>query len=127
MHQTQTCHFWVGTIPEDFPASYFAEDYSDERGDNDPLSPFARDQGETWYDHDFLEYGWSLAPTIAELVAGYSYSEQWAAELSRRAEAAGLRGINFFVFIDEAQIAAPRSVETRDGTLHYMGTIEYSL
>lgn len=126
MRDTETSHFWVGHLPEDVANQYFVEDYSGDREET-PISAFARDQGVTYYDHDFLEYGWGNAGSIQELVDGYSYSDQWAEELARRAETAGLKGCNFFVFISEDEIALPQSVQ-RDGYwLRYLGTIEYRI
>ena len=123
----ETCHFWVGHLPRHVADGYFAENYDVEDRDEEPLSPFARDQGVTWYDHDFLEYGGGDAGSIGELVAGYSYSEQWADELARRVADQGLTGVNFFVFINQEQIAAPRSVQGDGYWLRYMGTIGYRL
>ena len=59
------------------------------------------------------------------MVTGYSYSDQWADELDRRAAAAGLAGINFFVFISRDEVERPRSVRGDGYWLHYLGTIEY--
>lgn len=124
MRDKQTSHFWVGNVPEHIAGEYFVETYDGVREDT-PVSAFARDQGVTWCDHDFLEYGWGTADTISELVAGYSYSDQWPEELSRRIAAAGLKAVNFFVFISQEEIEHPRSVKGDGYWLEYMGTIEY--
>jgi hypothetical protein len=126
MRKTETSHFWVGHFDEQRVADYFAEVYGEDR-EHTPFSRFARDQGEKWYDHDFLEYGWGKAGSIQELVAGYSYSDQWAEELARRAAAAGLNGVNFFVFISEGEVERPRSVQGDGYWLHYLGTITYRI
>ncbi len=123
MGETETSHFWVGRVPEHVAASYFAETCG--RGGDEPVSAFARDQGATWYDHDRPEYGWGTAGAVRELVAGYSYSDQWAGELDRRAAAAGLAGVNFFVFISRDEVERPRSVRGDGYWLHYLGTIGY--
>jgi hypothetical protein len=126
MRDKETSHFWVGQVPERVAGEYFVETYAEDR-ETTPVSAFARDQGVGWYDHDFLEYGWGTASTIPELVAGYSYSDQWAEELSRRVAAAGLSGVNFFVFISQDEIEHPRSVDGDGYWLRYMGTIEYRI
>lgn len=126
MREKQSCHFWVGQVPEQIAGEYFVEAYDEDR-DDAPVSAFARDQGIAWYDHDFLEYGWGTADTIRELVAPYSYSDQWAEELVRRVADAGLSGINFFAFINEGEIENPRSVQGDGYWLCYMGTIEYRI
>ena len=125
MRDTETCHFWVGSVPEKIAGSYFVEDLTGD--DEKPISAFARDQGVTYYDHDFLEYGWGKADTIQKLVAGYSYSDQWAEELARRVVEASLTGVNFFVFITQDEIEWPQSVQGEGYWLQYMGTIEYRI
>jgi hypothetical protein len=75
-----------------------------------------------------LEHGFNpKAAAVEELVVGYSYYEQWAAELARRAADAGISRSNTLVFIDKEQIDRPRSVEGDGYSLHYMGTIRYRL
>jgi hypothetical protein len=128
---TQTCHFWLGQFPnEQRVDDYFAEvwDEEDENREHTPLSAFGRDQGENWYDHDFLEHGYNpKATSVEELVEGHSYHEQWAAELARRAAAAGITGSNMVVFIEREQIDRPRSVDGDGYSLRYMGTIRYRI
>lgn len=126
MRDKEKSHFWVGQVPENIAGEYFVETYDEERNDN-PVSAFARDQGVTWYDHDFLEYGWGEADTIQELVKGYSYSEQWAEDLAHRVAASGLMSVNFFAFINKDQIDLPQSVAGKGYWLRYMGVIEYGL
>ena len=129
MREKETCHFWVGQFPLAVAENYFAEvwDENDPDREHTPLSAFARDQGVKWYDHDFIEYGWGQADTIQELVKGYSYSDQWAEELARRAAAAGLSGVNVFVFITAEEIEHPRSINCALYWLHHLGTIEYRI
>ena len=126
MQDKEKSHFWVGQVPEDIASEYFVETYDEESNDS-PISAFARDQGVTWYDHDFLEYGWGEADSIQELVKGYSYSEQWAEELAYRVATSGLVSVNFFAYINKDQIGLPRSVAGKGYWLRYMGVIEYSL
>jgi hypothetical protein len=126
MNDTETCHFWVGQVPEEIASVYFQEKYAQDR-EITPLSDFARDQGEEWYDHDFLEYGWGIASSIQQLVEGYSYSDQWGEELASRVAEAGLTGVNLFVFINQDQIEWPRSVNSDGYWLKYMGLIEYDI
>ncbi len=125
MRVTEISHFWVGHLPDDLRGPYFAEKLDE--GDDVPLSMFARDQGEKYYDHDFLEYGWGAANTIQELVDGYSYSDQWAGELARRVADAGLTGVDTFIFISQEEVRAPRSVQGDGYWLKYLGTIEYRI
>lgn len=65
MRDRERSQFWVGDVPEIIAGGYFVEKYDEDR-DSTPVSEFAKDQGVTWYDHDFLEYGWGTADTIQE-------------------------------------------------------------
>ena len=71
MGDTETCHFWVGDVPEETAGQYFVESW-DDNDEDAPISAFARDQGVTYYDHDFLEYGSGNATsTSASVVGGF--------------------------------------------------------
>ena len=127
MRETDTSHFWVGHLPPPIRDHYF-EQVLDE-GDDAPLSMFARDQGQKHYDPDFLEFGYGATGTVKDLVAGhaYSYQDQWAEELDRRASAAGLTAVDFFMFISKEEVKNPRSVRGDGYWLSYLGTIEYQI
>jgi hypothetical protein len=130
MYSEAVSHFWVGQFLPDRSENYFAEiwDETDEDRHHTPLSEFARDQDVKWYDHDCIEYGYDdQAQSIQALVYGYSYSDQWADEVERRIMAARLQDINCLVFINEDQIAQPRSVQGNGYWLHYLGTIRYRI
>src|SRR5579872_2663201 len=102
--RTETCDFWIGSFPsEDAFSEYVGEDpryYELMDTDNEvPLSRFIEDQGQDWYDHDMIEMGFkATAGSVAELVKGYSYADQYADELARRATEIGLAGANGFLF-----------------------------
>lgn len=128
---TEHSDFWLGSFPSERRAyEYFEEMYNDEDEDREytPLSEFAKDQEQNWYDHDFIEYGFNNSvSSIKELVEGYSYSEQYAEELEKRCEERKLVGINFFLFITVCEIAKPKSVITDEFKLHYVGKVEYQI
>jgi hypothetical protein len=131
MRDTETSHFWLGNFRNERRVSEYLEeiyDEDDEDREHTPLSQFARDQGETWYDHDFMEHGFKKnSKSVEDLVNGYSYFEQWSAELARRAAEACLTKINMLLFMSQDQIDKPRSVEGEGYKLHYMGTIKYRI
>jgi hypothetical protein len=70
---------WVGLFPsKERLERYFSETYS---GDDDgtPISEFARDMGQWFYDHDFLEKGFHPEPTsdFRSLIECYSFSTSY--------------------------------------------------
>lgn len=131
MRTEESSHFWVGRFPSnDEVGRYFDETYDldDEERERTPLSKFASDQGVMWYDHDCLEYGFEEGcASVPELIADYSYSEQWGKEVARRAAAEGFAAVNTVVFITENQIEAPRSIVGDGYELHYLGKITYRI
>ena len=128
---TETCHFWLGYFPdEDTAYEYFEEVYdeNDEDREYTPLSKFAASQGETWYDHDFIECGYNdKARSIGELVEGHSYSDQYAKELEEKSKLLGLSNINFIIFITDREIQNPVSVKNGSFSLNYVGKITYNI
>ena len=127
MKSTETSHFWAGKFDslESF-TQLFVETYSDD--DDAPISPFAETQGEAFYDHDFMEYGYSDdADSVADLVAGYSYSDQWLDQFAKLLDSAGLTGVNAFLFISESEIENAQSFGTETGGLTYLGKLKYKI
>jgi hypothetical protein len=130
MSDTETSHFWIGRFANiERLAEYFAENYDDsDDGDDTPVSQFAKDQDESWYDHDFLEYVFDASGAhVEELIASASYAEQWSSELAKRAADAPMPGMNTVVFISQDQIGNPRSVTGPGYELRYVGTITYRI
>ena len=128
MKDIETCHFWAGrfSTPGQF-YDYFIETYN-ESGDT-PISPFAATQNETYYDHDFVEYGYSdCAKSLEELASQYSYADQWLATFAKRINELKLNDINSFVFLTEREISKPESFTLDDGChLTYIGAISYEI
>jgi len=131
--RTETCDFWVGVFPsEDAFSVYVGESprYYElvDTVEAVPLSRFIRDQGAEWYDHDLIEAGFKAnAGSVAELVRGHSYADQYAVELAQRAEQAGLSTVNGFLFIRAGEIEEPRSVTTVEFDFRYVGQITYRI
>lgn len=137
--RTETSHFYVGYFPDEDDYFEFvgeSENYYDEDEDaaeNDAeekyISAFARSQGETWLDHDFMESVFNEEPVpLTEKFGDASYAEEWADELQRRIDASGNTSeINTLVFISKDQIHQPVSVKTDTFHLLYMGEIEYKI
>jgi len=127
MKSTETSHFWAGKFAtlESF-TDLFVETYGDD--DDTPISQFAATQNETFYDHDFIEYGYSSEPeTLPEFVENYSYSDQWLNEFAAMVESNGLADINAFVFISDSEISDPQSFENENGYLRYLGKLTYTI
>jgi outer membrane murein-binding lipoprotein Lpp len=101
--------------------SYFEEHY-EEDNDDVPISEFAGDQGELWIDHDFMEFGFTTLPSsIAELVTGHSWSDEYVDELTKRVAKNGMSRFNSFAFVTAGNVKNPISVTKEGVELHFMG------
>lgn len=130
MLDTETCHFWLGRFPNECVYYEFFKELWDDADDreNTPMTEFARSQDVMSYDYDFTEYGYKPnAKSVADLVRGHSYHEQYTDELTKRAAALGLVGVNAFLFLTDHEIPEPRSVKTDQFEFHYVGTITYRI
>lgn len=136
-----TLQFWIGYASSERVFNRFvAEDptfWDTEDEDEDiPLSPFAASQGESWYDHDFLESGYSTQlGNIAERFQGYSYVDQWAPWVEAQAKRTSLSEFNAFVLMgvdqrpgsEYRQISKPRSYSEEGLKLVYLGEFSFEL
>jgi hypothetical protein len=112
---------WVGYFEPNRQGSYFEEHY-EEDNDDVPISEFAGDQGELWIGHDFMEVGFTTLPSsIAELVTGHSWSDEYVDELTKRVAKNGMSRFNSFAFVTAGNVKNPISVTKEGVELHFMG------
>lgn len=113
---------WVGKFKskKDF-SGYLAETYGED--DNRPISQFAADLGETFYDHDFIESTFVKVPyDHAELFAGLSYSKSYFEAAKAKIEEFGIDDANVVILSFENGIASPRSATGDRYQLQYLGS-----
>jgi hypothetical protein len=141
LKKKHTAQFWIGKFDTETRFSEFVgEDpgyWSDENEDNAdyPLSKFIASQNETWFDHDFIEAGFSEAEGgMKEKFKHYSYADQWAEEIEEKARSMRFEGVNAFIMmgIDEPprgsrhlQVSNPRSYNAEGIKLVYVGEFSY--
>lgn len=101
---------WVGLFisPETFD-DYLSENYS---GEDDPISRFAADQGQSFYDHDFLQAAFT-APTHDPT----ALLEDFVAVPG----GLGVGPINALILAYGMQIHEPRSASGEGYQLYYLG------
>lgn len=143
---TETSDFWLCVFPDnDTFSEYFGYtldayrlldddpafvpvDLFEKYYEEHPISQFAADQGESYFDQNKIEVGFSEdAATIADLVEGFSYSQQYVLELQKRADALGLSGINVFAFVTSGLIREPKSFRSEKFEGYYVGQITYEI
>lgn len=115
-------HIWVGVFDSDAPDDYFVEQYSDD--DDAPLNRFAAEQGETFYDHDWLEISYldaSESIDVRSFVDGHSYSKDYLDAVVAKTAALGIDRINVFVLADKNEFSDPKTITGDNYRLEYLG------
>lgn len=127
---TQILDFWVGNFKSEEDLERFADEdeqfYLEEDSDDVYISRFAESQDTIWFDQDFIEYGFAEGDyTIYQKFADYSFADEWLPELMHKINECNLKfDINSLIFVSQGQIPKPKSVETDDFSLVYLGGIE---
>ena len=123
----QVLDFWVGNFRTEEDFFQFAEEdenyYLTEDDDDTFVSKFAESQDTIWFDQDLVEYGFEKS---IQHFSEYSFAEQWLPVLYNRLNEMNLKfDINSLIFVSQGQIPKPKSVETDDFSLTYVGGIEF--
>lgn len=120
----QTVDVWVGKFySREALDSYLEETISGEPEDDDvPISPFAADQSETFYDSDFLEANFrEEADTVGSLLDEMSFAKSYGEAVKAAYENSKIDGANVVILSWAQQFKSPRSVTGSDYQLNYVG------
>ena len=123
---------WVGRFPSAEAAdAYFEETYSEDEDEQGraierPISPFAADMGETFYDHDFMEREFHEPPQtdLAAALARHSFSASYVAQAVAAAGPDLPTPFNLVLLVFGREIARPVSVQAPTYSLAYVGRFE---
>lgn len=113
-------NIWVGWFENQSRFhQYFAETYTD---DDDPISEFAVDQRQWFYDHDFMErYFFSNSTSLRDALRGASYSASYIDVLESSCSKLALSKINTAVLAFGDAIRVPCSASGPSYKLTYLG------
>lgn len=115
----ETSHFWLGLFTsEEQLDAYFEEQYEN---DDAPISRFAADQGKMYYDHDWVECGFDESGDLRILIKGASYSSDYLEKVIDAAIAQGIATANAYILADSDEFADPKSVNSSEYKLWYLG------
>lgn len=118
---------WLGDFPsEEYLREYFDENY-DEEDDDAPMNKFAEDQGESFYNHDWLEWSYNDSGNLRHLMIHHSYSTDYIEEVMQLATKKELSGINTFIMADKSEFSSPQSIEGETYSLYYIGEFKCSI
>lgn len=126
MEEFRVVDIWIGRFRSEHSFdAYLAEIYSDD--DDVPLSRFAADQNQTFYDHDFIEAGFgNLTDDFSKLIDGHSFANSYIDAASDAFMASGIRSANVVILAFGQEIHNPRSVERSSYSLMYLGRFDCS-
>lgn len=111
---------WVGTFTslESFEA-YLSESYE---GEDEPISRFAADQEQSFYDHDFLQAELREPTTdLVGLMEGAQGLHLFVLPATAAYRRLGVGPVNAYLLVYGMQIHQPRSVEGPGYHLDYLG------
>lgn len=120
----QTVDVWIGRFPSrrDFDA-YLAEHIHDD--DNRPISRFAADQNQPYYDHDLVEGSFKRSTSnVANLLMNHSYAGSYLQMVQEAFHKSGVRAANTIILGFDAVIKSPCSLESGNLWLTYLGRFE---
>jgi hypothetical protein len=116
---------WVCSFPSAAAVEeYFFETYGE--GDEIPISRFAADMGERFYDHDFVyrELHDPPARTLEEALEPWSNLSWAQPKMLEAFQASPFSPFNVFLVAFGREIERPKSVHVPGRTLHYLGRFE---
>ena len=121
-----TAHIWLGRFADESALNeYFVERLDDD--DDVPINQFASDQGVTFYDHDWVEYGYNNSGDLQALMAGHSYASSYSQKVMEivcdRTEFRHIHA-NTFIMADHTEIPTPRSCQQSGYTFWNVGAFE---
>ena len=120
----QVVDVWLCRFPSvEAVDAYFEETYDEENYDR-PISQFAADMGERFYDHDYIERGDFHEPPVsdvARVVALHSFSSSYLSQVVEAFRLKPFAPFNTVLLVWNREIAHPVSIAKPGRTLHYLG------
>ena len=114
-------HIWLGNFSSHDALEDYLEEHYDEDDDEQPINQFAADQGETFYDHDWVEAGFKEVEDINGLIKGHSYSDIYSEEVLEKAKSLEIKTANTFIMADSGEFSTPQSKQAETYSLYYLG------
>lgn len=114
-------HIWVAHFETEDALEKYMEEQYDEDDDDAPISRFAADQGESFYDHDLVYGQFHDSPSPQTLIDGWSFPKEAVAEVLAAILALNVPRANTCFVADKDEFSAPRSVKGDGYELWYVG------
>jgi hypothetical protein len=116
---------FVGTFGSQENLHQYLEETYDEDDEDAPVSLFARDLGQSYYDHDLIEASFrELTNDFNELSEGLSFAEYWFLSAQKAFDAARITAIDTVILAFGETIDEPQAITGSGYQLHYLGRFQ---
>ncbi|MCE9612138.1 MAG: immunity 22 family protein [Chthoniobacter sp.] len=122
-NEYEVIDIWIGYFPSEAECSeYLAETYDDD--DAQPISRFAADMRQTFYDHDFVEHSFQSTPSrdLSLSLTHHSFSASYTPAAVAAFSETATGPFNTLLLVWGSQITQPVSVHRDAYWLHHLGT-----
>jgi WD40 repeat protein len=116
---------WVGQGVTKKQFQSYAVDEDDSEDDDVPLNGFAKDAGDTFYDHDFIEAEWLGAKpkALGAALGGFSHADSFLDAVLKLGKKKGIDTANALVLLYDTALSPARW--PKGSPLVYLGTVPY--
>jgi WD40 repeat protein len=117
---------WIGDFPTQKEFDAYVEEYEGKPSKKHPLSQFAKEAGDEWYDHDFFTaWRFPKAKDVAGLLAGAPYVESYGEAVAALAKKAGVTRGNTVILLQDVVLKPAKW--PADSRLKYLGAVPYEI
>ncbi len=114
-------HIWVAQFKSEKALEKYMDEMYDEDDEEAPISPFAADQGETFYDHDLVYAEFLKKATPRVLIECWGFPKKATEAVVKAVEKLGVDGLNTSIVADKAEFSDPKSAKGKGYQLWYVG------
>ena len=117
-------HIWVAHFESEDALEQYMEETYDEDNDDAPISQFAADQGQAFYDHDLVYAQFHDSPTARVLVEGWGFPEESVATVVQAIVELNAPNANVCFVADKDEFDQPCSIKGNGYELWYVGQFD---
>lgn len=114
-------HIWVAQFESERALEEYLQEEYDEDNDDAPISQFAADQGESFYDHDLVYGQFYNAPNACNLIEGWGFPDKAVADIVEAILGLKVPNANTCFVADKDEFSHPTSVKGNGYELWYVG------
>lgn len=117
-------HIWVARFESEEALEQYMQEQYDEDDDDAPISQFAADQGESFYDHDLVYGQYHASPQVSDLIGGWGFPEEAVTKVAAAIAKQETAQANTCFVADKDEFSSPKSVKTQTYELWYIGQFD---